>query len=106
MSWWVSAAPGADDEATSNRLDELSGRYESLYADAAAIALDAAATQVKEARLRVEQELRDQRRKKDEAAEAGPHSVPALEERKIRDVSGRELLRAAGRRLVTRIRRR
>ena len=99
-------AVGADDEATSSRLDELSSRYERLYADAAAISLDAAATQAKEARLQLKRELREQRRKKGEAGEAGPHSVPALEERKIRDVSGRELLRAAGRRLVTRIRRR
>jgi len=97
---------GADDEGTSSRLDELSGRYETLYADAAAIALDAAATQVKEARLRVERELRDQRPRKDDAAERKPAHEPSSEERRIRDASGRELLRAVGRRLVTRIRKR
>jgi hypothetical protein len=94
-------ARGASDEETEGRLDALADRYRRIYDDAEAIALDATATAAEEAR----RGAREARERKAKQKRRAPRELP-LEERPLRDVSGRDLLRAAGQRLTGRLRRR
>jgi hypothetical protein len=94
----VLCAHGAADADTQGRLDALADRYRQTYEDAQAIALDATATAVEEARRRGV-------RTATQRAATVTRDLP-LEERPLRDISGRELLQAAGRRLTGRLRRR
>lgn len=94
----VLCARGAVDADTQGRLDALADRYRQTYEDAQAIALDATATAVEEGRRRGVKAATQR-------AARATRDLP-LEERPLRDISGRELLQAAGRRLTARVRRR
>lgn len=88
------------DPAASARLDRLAARYDRLFCDAAAISLDATEAAVQAARRQGAREARERIAKKREVAQ---RDMP-VDERPLRDVSGRELLRAALQRLGRRLR--
>jgi hypothetical protein len=94
---WDALQPLADhggvDAEASARLDELAVRYEQLLADAAAIDLDTRESAVTAARRRGRAEGR-------EAVGEGP-----VEDRPVRDVGGRDLLKVLVRRATARLRR-
>jgi hypothetical protein len=95
---WDALQPLADkggvDADASARLDELAVRYQRLLADAAAIDIDVREAAVKATRRRGAAEALEQARQ------------GAVEDRALRDVGGRDLLKVLGRRLAGKIRRR
>jgi hypothetical protein len=112
---------GGQDEAASATLDELGARYERLFSDAAAISHDALEEAAAEARAKgAADERARQAEKRAEAAaknaarsgtgSAGPGAghagTPALEDRKVGEVGGRDLIKVAGGRLLHKLRRR
>jgi hypothetical protein len=94
---WDALQPLADhdgvDAEASARLDELAGRYEQLLADAAAIDLDTRESAVAAARRRGRAEGR---------VTTGTGTV---EDRPVRDVAGRDLVKVLLRRATARLRR-
>jgi hypothetical protein len=91
------ASPGADVDDACARLDALSARYERLFVDSSAICHDALEEAAADARA-------DERRRADQARER-PAPPEEGEDRRIRDVGGRELLTVAWHRLARRVRR-
>jgi hypothetical protein len=93
--------PEGDPSDPSRVFDALSARYTQLFRESVAISHDAMVQARDDARRAGAQEALA----KAESTGLGP--TPArLEDRPLRDVSGRELLRAAGQRLTGRLRRR
>lgn len=94
----VLCAHGGTDAAASERLDAAAKRYERILAEAAAISHDAT------------EEIRDEahsagvRDTRKQARRSRPEPVSA-EDRPVRDVGGRELVRLVGKRAVHRLRR-
>jgi hypothetical protein len=90
---------GVDAEASAH-LDELGAHYRRLLSDAVAVSHDAL------------EEVRDEARlagARDEAARLAEHAAHktagrSLDERPVKDVGGRDLLRVAGRRVVRKLR--
>lgn len=93
---WEALQPLADhggvDEDASARLDELAVRYQRLLTDAAAIDIDAREAAVKAARRRGAADARDQARQ------------GALDDRAVRDVGARDLVKVLGRRVAGKLR--
>ena len=97
---------GGQDEAASATLDELGARYERLFFDAAAISHDALEEAAAEARAKgAADERARQAEKRAEAAARNAARTPALEERKVGEVGGRDLIKVAGGRLLHKLRR-
>lgn len=93
----LSARGGADAQVSAD-LDDLGVRYSRLFSEAAAISHDATEEAKDDARRAGAREARRRAAKQHEG------ELP-LEDRPLRDVSGRDLLRAAGARATRRIRR-
>lgn len=93
------SAGGASDEASA-RLDELSGRYERLFMNATAISHDAIVEAVADAKRAAE----SAQRSADESAAARAKEEASNSQRTVDDLSGRELLAEAARRMDTRLR--
>ncbi len=92
----VLCARAAVDPDTQGRLDVLTDRYLQTYEDAVAIALDGTTATVEEGRRRAQAATRRAVMKELRAVSG--------DDRRLRDVSGRDLVRAAGQRLVGRLR--
>ncbi|MET1059332.1 MAG: hypothetical protein ABWX84_07030 [Nocardioides sp.] len=104
---------GGQDDGASAQLDQLSARYSQLFAIASAITQDATEQAAAEGRSHgAAEERARQAKKRAEAATAGggagPHAgtSPALADRRVGEVGGRDLLKVAGGRLLRRLRRR
>ena len=86
-------------------LEELGARYERLFSDASAISHDALEEAAAEGRAKgAADERARQAEKRADAAARNAARTPALEDRKVGEVGGRDLVKVAGGRLLHKLR--